>query len=80
MNDKYKVVIFWGGMCGVVILILVLSVFEYVVFFEEVLIFIMKLVIGFVLFILFVYGISLKFLIKLFGLDWFNVWDEVLRM
>ncbi len=79
VSDKYKVVILWGGMRGAVTLTLALSVLENPALSDEISTFITKLATGFVLFTLFVYGTSLKQLIKLLGLDQLNARDEALR-
>lgn len=79
VSNKYKVVILWGGMRGAVTLTLALSVLENPALSDEISTFVTKLATGFVLFTLFVYGTSLKPLIKLLGLDQLNARDEALR-
>ena len=79
VNNKYKIVILWGGMRGAVTLILALSVSEHAALSDEVSGFVTKLATGFVLFTLLVYGTSLKPLIRLLGLDRLDARDEALR-
>ncbi|QDG78980.1 cation:proton antiporter [Labrenzia sp. PHM005] len=79
VNNKYKIVMLWGGMRGAVTLTLALSVLENPALSDEISAFVTKLATGFVLFTLLVYGTSLKQLIKLLGLDRLSARDEALR-
>ncbi|MFC6655493.1 cation:proton antiporter [Roseibium salinum] len=79
VNDRFKIVMLWGGMRGAVTLTLALSVSEHGLLSDEISGFITKLATGFVLFTLLVYGTSLKPLIRFLGLDRLNTRDEALR-
>lgn len=79
VNNKFKMVMLWGGMRGAVTLTLALSIAEHPGLSDELSAFITKLATGFVLFTLLVYGTSLKPLIKLLKLDQLSVRDAALR-
>ncbi|MTH98361.1 cation:proton antiporter [Roseibium sp. RKSG952] len=79
VSNNYKTVMLWGGMRGAVTLTLALSVSEHAFLAPDVAEFVTKLATAFVLFTLLVYGISLKPLIRLLGLDQLNARDKAIR-
>ncbi|MTI42772.1 sodium/proton antiporter (CPA1 family) [Roseibium hamelinense] len=79
VSHKYKTVMLWGGMRGAVTLTLALSVSEHPSLAQDVSEYVAKLSTAFVLFTLLVYGISLKPLIKLLGLDQLSPRDQAIR-
>ncbi|MEP1931618.1 MAG: cation:proton antiporter [Roseibium sp.] len=79
VNNKFQIVMLWGGMRGAVTLTLALSIAEHPGLSDELSAFVTKLATGFVLFTLLVYGTSLKPLIKLLKLDQLSVRDAALR-
>ncbi|WP_084536523.1 cation:proton antiporter [Azospirillum halopraeferens] len=79
VSTPYKVVILWGGLRGAVTLALALSVTENVVLPEDIKAFVAVLATGYVLFTLFVKGLTLRPLIRLLGLDRLSAVDLALR-
>jgi CPA1 family monovalent cation:H+ antiporter len=79
MSPQYKVVILWGGLRGAVSLALAIAVTENGALPEEVRHFVAVMTIGFVLFTLFVNGITLRPLIRVLGLDKLSPTEQAVR-
>ena len=79
VSTPYKVVILWGGLRGAVTLALALAVTENHLLDPSVKEFVAVLATGYVLFTLFVSGLTLRPLIRLLGLDRLSPIDLVLR-
>ncbi|MGQ9370340.1 cation:proton antiporter [Azospirillum sp. ST 5-10] len=79
VSAPYKAVILWGGLRGAVTLALALSVTENLVLPAETKAFVAVLATGYVLFTLFVNGLTLRPLIRLLGLDRLSPVDVALR-
>jgi monovalent cation:H+ antiporter, CPA1 family len=76
---NYKLAIIWGGLRGALTLVLALSVTEHSALPPNVQRFVAVLATGFVLFTLFVNGITLRLIIRLLRLDRLSTRDEALR-
>lgn len=79
VDNKYKVVILWGGLRGAVTLALALAVTEAAAIPHDVQRFIAVLATGFVLFTLLVQGLTLRPLIRVLRLDRLSPADQALR-
>lgn len=79
VSAPYATVILWGGLRGAVSLALALAVFEHPSLPEEVRRFVGILVTSYVLYTLFVNGLTLRPLIKLLGLDKLSPADRAVR-
>ena len=79
VDNKYKVVILWGGLRGAVTLALALAVTEAAAIPHDVQRFIAVLATGFVLFTLLVQGLTLRPLIRVLRLDRLSPSDQALR-
>jgi CPA1 family monovalent cation:H+ antiporter len=79
VDNKYKVVILWGGLRGAVTLALALAVTETAAIPHDVQRFIAVLATGFVLFTLLVQGLTLRPLIRVLRLDRLSPADQALR-
>lgn len=79
VDQRFKLVILWGGLRGAVTLVLALSVSQSQVISPAVKDFIALLATGFVLFTLFACGATLRPLLRLLGLDRLTATDEALR-
>ncbi len=79
VDNKYKVVILWGGLRGAVTLALALAVTEAASIPHDVQRFIAVLATGFVLFTLLVQGLTLRPLIRVLRLDRLSPADQALR-
>src|SRR5882724_4729836 len=78
-SGSFKVVIWWGGLRGAVSLALALAVTENAALPQEVRHFVAVLTTGFVLFTLFVNGLTLRPLIRLLQLDRLSPAEQALR-
>ena len=79
VDNKYKVVILWGGLRGAITLALALAVTEAAAIPHDVQRFIAVLATGFVLFTLLVQGLTLRPLIRVLRLDRLSPADQALR-
>jgi CPA1 family monovalent cation:H+ antiporter len=79
IDHRYKAAILWGGLRGAVTLALALSVQEDPAVDPEVQRFIAVLATGFVVFTLLVNGLTLRFAIRMLGLDRLSPFDRALR-
>jgi CPA1 family monovalent cation:H+ antiporter len=79
IDHRYQAVILWGGLRGAVTLALALAVQEDPDVDDEVQRFIGVLATGFVLFTLLVNGLTLRWVIRMVGLDRLSPFDEALR-
>jgi CPA1 family monovalent cation:H+ antiporter len=79
VSTPYKLVITWGGLRGAVTVALALAVREDDAISDDITRFVVVLATGFVLFTLFVNGISLRWLIKVLRLDQLSPRDQALR-
>jgi len=79
VSTPYKLVILWGGLRGAVTLALALAVTENHFLPEDVKTFVAVLATGYVLFTLFVNGLTLRPLIRLLGIDRLSPVDSALR-
>lgn len=79
VDNKYRVVILWGGLRGAVTLALALAVTEAAAIPHDVQRFIAVLATGFVLFTLLVQGLTLRPLIRVLRLDRLSPADQALR-
>jgi monovalent cation:H+ antiporter, CPA1 family len=76
---NYKLAIIWGGLRGALTLVLALAITEHSSLPPNIQRFVTVLATGFVLFTLFVNGTTLRFAIRLLGLDRLSARDETLR-
>jgi monovalent cation:H+ antiporter, CPA1 family len=79
IDRSYKLAIIWGGLRGALTLVLALAVTENAALGPDVRRFVAVLATGFVLFTLFVNGITLRLVIGLLGLDRLSLRDQALR-
>ena len=79
VSTPYKLVITWGGLRGAVTVALALAVREDDAINDDITRFVVVLATGFVLFTLFVNGLSLRWLIKVLKLDQLGPRDQALR-
>ncbi|MGA7872031.1 MAG: cation:proton antiporter [Candidatus Binatus sp.] len=79
IDNRFKAVIVWGGLRGGLTLVLALSVTENHGIAPEVQRFVATLATGFVVFTLLVNGTTLRFLLRLVGLDRLSSVDRALR-
>ena len=76
---NYKLAIIWGGLRGALTLVLALAVTEHSALPPSIQRFVAVLATGFVLFTLFVNGVTLRLVIRLLRLDRLSTRDEALR-
>ena len=79
IDNRFKAIILWGGLRGALTLVLALSVTESHAIAPEVQRFVATLATGFVVFTLLVNGTTLRFLLRLVGLDRLSSVDQALR-
>ena len=79
IDNRFKAVILWGGLRGGLTLVLALSVTESHAITPEVQRFVATLATGFVVFTLLVNGTTLRFVLRLVGLDRLSSVDQALR-
>jgi CPA1 family monovalent cation:H+ antiporter len=79
IDNRFKAVILWGGLRGGLTLVLALSVTESHAIAPEVQRFVATLATGFVVFTLLVNGTTLRFVLRLVGLDRLSSVDQALR-
>ena len=79
IDFNYKLAIIWGGLRGALTLVLALAITEHSSLPPNIQRFVTVLATGFVLFTLFVNGTTLRFAIRLLGLDRLSARDETLR-
>jgi CPA1 family monovalent cation:H+ antiporter len=79
IDNRFKAVILWGGLRGALTLVLALSVTESHAIAPDVQRFVATLATGFVVFTLLVNGTTLRFLLRLVGLDRLSSVDQALR-
>ena len=79
IDNRFKAVILWGGLRGGLTLVLALSVTESHAIAPEVQRFVATLATGFVVFTLLVNGTTLRFALRLVGLDRLSGVDQALR-
>src|SRR5690606_20948300 len=79
IDGRYKAVIIWGGLRGAVTLALALAVSENAAVPADLRHFVSVLATGFVLFTLFVQGMSLRWLIRRLGLDRLSPVERLIR-